>query len=140
MAVNVEKFKKRILAEKERLVADRSRLMDHNGESASERAGDLVDFDMNHPGEAGSELFEREKDEALNENIDGMLSLIEASLQKIEDGTYGKCDRCAKAITEARLEALPYAVFCIDCQSRVEGARGRFSSMPRPSSSSSATR
>ena len=122
MAVNVEKFKKRILDEKVKLETHRSRLSEYGGESLSERTGDLSDFDLNHPGDAGSDLADREKDEALSENIEGMLSLISNALQKIEDGTYGKCDRCGKPIGEARLEALPYAVFCIDCQSRVEGS------------------
>ena len=122
MAVNVEKFKKRILVEKARLEASRARFSLQNGETISERSGEQSDFDMNHPGDAGSDLAERETDEALSENIDGMLSLIGNALAKIDDGTYGKCDRCEKSISEARLEALPYAGFCIDCQSRVEGS------------------
>ena len=50
------------------------------------------------------------------------LSNMSDALQKIENGTFGKCDRCGKPISEARLEAIPYAVSCIDCQSRAEGS------------------
>lgn len=122
MAVNVEKFKKRILDEKARLEGDRNRLNDQDGDSLMERSGDLVDFDMNHPADSGTELFEREKDIALSGNLDGMLGTINRALAKIEEGTYGVCDRCGKPIPEARLEAIPYAIYTVDCQAIVEGA------------------
>ncbi len=122
MAINVEKFKKRILVEKARLEADQARLVDHTGETMSESTSELSDFDTNHPGDSGNVLVDREKDEALQANLDGMLAQVHDALQKIENGTYGACDRCGKQIGEARLEALPYATFCIDCQSRLENA------------------
>jgi RNA polymerase-binding protein DksA len=118
MAVNVDKFKKAILAEQDRLLADKARLANHedNGQST----GELVDFDANHPGDAGTELFERSKDEALHENIGGLLSQIDEALAKIDKGTYGTCDKCGGPIAEARLDALPYATLCIKCQERAE--------------------
>ena len=42
------------------------------------------------------------------------LSEVQRALQKIEDGTYGICERCGKEIAEARLEAMPATPFCID--------------------------
>ncbi len=120
MAIKVEKFKKRILAEKARLEQDQARLTNHDGDTMAERMGDIADFDTNHPGDYGTETYEREKDSALNENIGGLLAQIEEALGKIENGTYGICDRCGKQIAEGRLEALPYATLCIDCQARAE--------------------
>ena len=119
MPINLEKFRQRILTEKSRLEADRARIAEHGNNAQS--AGELVDYDMNHPADAGTGLMEREKDEAFVENIIGMLANMTDALAKIENGTYGKCDRCGKSIGEARLEALPYATLCIDCQSRAEG-------------------
>ena len=118
---NVEKFRQRILAEKQRLTEDRNRLMDYGGEGASERVGEIADFDVNHPADTASETFERQKDLALNQNIDAMLAQIEDALEKIDEGTFGTCSRCGKSISPARLEALPYATLCVDCQARVEG-------------------
>lgn len=43
------------------------------------------------------------------------LALIDKALHRIEAGTYGQCQRCGEAIDEARLQALPYAAYCIDC-------------------------
>jgi DnaK suppressor protein len=42
------------------------------------------------------------------------LSEVERALQKMDDGTYGICERCGKEIAEARLEAMPATPFCID--------------------------
>jgi RNA polymerase-binding transcription factor DksA len=120
MPINLEKFKQRILADKARLEADKARISEH-GNNAQD-VGELVDYDMNHPGDAGANLMEREKDEAFVENITGILATMNDALAKIEKGTFGKCDRCNKSISEARLEVIPYAVLCIDCQSRAEGS------------------
>lgn len=42
------------------------------------------------------------------------LSDVEGALQRIDDGTYGKCEICGEAISDARLEAMPATPFCID--------------------------
>jgi RNA polymerase-binding transcription factor DksA len=47
---------------------------------------------------------------------------ITAALNRITQGTYGRCIRCGEQIAPARLEALPYAAACIACQSHVEAA------------------
>jgi DnaK suppressor protein len=44
-----------------------------------------------------------------------MLDDIIAALGRLDDGTYGKCEECRAAISEARLDAVPYAPLCIDC-------------------------
>lgn len=45
------------------------------------------------------------------------LADIEHALAKFELGTFGACERCGKAISEARLEAMPTSRHCIDCVS-----------------------
>ena len=47
---------------------------------------------------------------------------IMAALDRLAAGSYGRCIRCGGAILAARLEALPYADTCIDCQNNVENA------------------
>ena len=49
-----------------------------------------------------------------------MLAAIDASLERIENGTYGTCARCATAIVPERLEAYPWASLCIDCKREAE--------------------
>ncbi len=43
---------------------------------------------------------------------------VRRALDKIESGTYGTCERCGRQISVERLEALPWAVLCIDCKQR----------------------
>ena len=49
-----------------------------------------------------------------------VIELIENALQRLVDGTYGICQDCGERISEARLEARPYAVYCIKCKSARE--------------------
>jgi len=49
---------------------------------------------------------------------------IEAALRKIEKGVFGRCESCQKTIPRLRLEVMPWARYCIDCQSRNEVPTG----------------
>ena len=49
-----------------------------------------------------------------------LLRDVVAALQKIDDGAFGDCERCGETIADKRLEALPFARHCIDCQRLVE--------------------
>jgi RNA polymerase-binding transcription factor len=44
---------------------------------------------------------------------------VERALVKLEEGTYGRCDRCGNPIGDERLEAIPWALLCIDCKKLV---------------------
>ena len=58
----------------------------------------------------------------LNDNERAMLDQIEGSLRKMEKGAYGLCESCQKPIAKLRLEAVPFARYCIACQSSAENA------------------
>jgi len=45
---------------------------------------------------------------------------VGSALQKLEEGNFGDCERCGEAIAEKRLEALPFARYCIECQRAIE--------------------
>jgi DnaK suppressor protein len=51
------------------------------------------------------------------------LDEIEDALVRLEAGTFGLCDRCARAIPLARLRALPATRLCLDCQQKAEATR-----------------
>jgi len=48
------------------------------------------------------------------------LDMIEASLRKIEKGVFGRCESCQKSISRPRLEVMPWARYCINCQAEQE--------------------
>ncbi|MFC8682041.1 TraR/DksA family transcriptional regulator [Microbacterium ureisolvens] len=47
---------------------------------------------------------------------------ITAALNRIAEGTYGRCTRCGRQISPARLEVLPHAAACIECQSHADAS------------------
>ena len=49
-----------------------------------------------------------------------LLKEVVSALQKIDEGAFGACERCGEAIGDKRLEALPFARYCIECQRAVE--------------------
>ena len=51
---------------------------------------------------------------ALSGQLSENLGEVERALAKMDDGTYGRCERCGKEISEARLEAMPATPYCID--------------------------
>lgn len=112
----LEQIKQRLLEEQDRLHAEHAESVLLGEEQGSE----LADYDPNHPGDAGTDTFERTKDFAIDENNREILRQIEDALRKIEDGTYGTCDRCGREINPDRLKAIPYASLCIECQEALE--------------------
>ncbi|WP_045519122.1 TraR/DksA C4-type zinc finger protein [Neobacillus niacini] len=106
-------FRLQLLKEKEE-IEERLEQNDHYGLERGhfhESMGELSSYD-NHPADEGTELYEREKDIALNEHTDLQLRNINKALEAMENGTYGKCEVCGKEIPYERLEALPNTTYC----------------------------
>jgi DnaK suppressor protein len=81
-------------------------------ELREQTSGDVVDFALDSSqDEISSQLAEVESRE---------LASIEKALESMREGTYGLCEGCEKPIPLARLQALPYATTCIDCQREAE--------------------
>lgn len=115
--LDLERFRKLLIRERERLIQERRSAFEDDEEGPAE----LADYD-NHPADAASDTFERTKDHALEENYREIIDRIDEALRKIEDGTYGVCDRCGGPIKPERLKAIPYATMCIECQEFIEGS------------------
>jgi DnaK suppressor protein len=60
----------------------------------------------------------REQRLALHDVAQAQLTQIEKALERIDDGTYGLCAGCGKAIPIERLEIIPYATLCVNCQQK----------------------
>jgi DnaK suppressor protein len=111
---DLKRYKKILLDRRERLTGTLSSMQTEalkpNG------SGQEVDENADY----GSDQFEQELTLGLIESEQGEMVLIEGALVRIEDGTFGKCDECEQLIPKPRLEALPYAKYCIKCQSDKE--------------------
>jgi RNA polymerase-binding protein DksA len=113
--IDVDRFREALLEERRRVEAAIENIhADHPGTISDETGEDAV-YD-NHLADTATETYDRELDYTLEENSGHVLAEIDAALKRIEEGTYGVCSNCGKPIPEARLEALPWATLCIDCQ------------------------
>ena len=74
--------------------------------------------------DVGSDDFMRETELTLMNEEGQRLASIQAALRRFENGTYGRCTDCEKAISQGRLLAKPYASLCIDCKSEREANSG----------------
>jgi len=73
-----------------------------------------------HIADYGTDEFEKDLEVGLSNSESKILEEINIALKKIQEGKYGICERCKKPISKERLKALPYARFCIKCQTERE--------------------
>jgi DnaK suppressor protein len=69
-------------------------------------------------GDGTTEAIERMTKVGTAEQLSVIRSDVVRALEKIEEGTYGLCDRCGALIPEERLDARPWSVLCVSCASR----------------------
>jgi DnaK suppressor protein len=115
---DVERFRRLLLDERERVTAAIAYLHLENAgsmEDEGEEAGV-----SNHLAETASATLDREIDYSLEENSTRVLEEIDAALDRIENGTYGRCALCGREIDDERLDAIPWATHCIEDQRRLE--------------------
>ena len=118
--IDTAEYRRRLEDEKARLFHAVGFLEKENPGSISDELGELAEGGVdNHLGDTASALFDRELDEGLEESARDTLVEIEAALVRIDDGTYGICERCGKPIGADRLSAIPWARLCIDDQRRM---------------------
>jgi RNA polymerase-binding transcription factor DksA len=73
-----------------------------------------------HQADAGSDAYDRDFALSLLSQEQDALYEIDEALKRIELGSYGKCEMSGKPIPRARLEAIPFARFTVECQSQLE--------------------
>lgn len=121
--MDADEVRNRLSEERERLQVLRDEVVEEEGigeETENENVAELSGMDQ-HQADHGTEAFDRERAISLLENIEAELDDIAHALQRLDDGTYGSCEACGKAISDERLEVVPGARFCLDDQALVEG-------------------
>jgi DnaK suppressor protein len=120
MSIDVDAFRVRLEQERERL--EHARAAVSHTSSLTEETGDLAIGAGDHLADSATETFMRELDDGLGENADHVLAEIDAALQRIDEGSFGTCVVCGGPVGEERLEAVPYAMLCIDDKRALERA------------------
>ncbi|MDI3316402.1 MAG: TraR/DksA C4-type zinc finger protein [Bacillota bacterium] len=118
-----EELRRRLEAEIDSLRRRIGHLEGGLGRSLGDALGELSTYD-NHPADIGDELFQRSQDLAFRNRWERRLADLEAALQRMEEGTYGYCQRCGRPIEVERLKAVPEARLCAGCQRALEAKAG----------------
>lgn len=115
----LEKFKKILLKKKEEILKEISGVeKDSLNKSQRDASGDLSAYSF-HMADVATDNFDREFSLGIATNVQQkILYAIEEALKRIEDKTYGTCVKCEKPIPRQRIAAMPYAVLCLECQSK----------------------
>jgi DnaK suppressor protein len=105
---------------RQELIDERAKLQEQLGRL------EAVEYDSigygNHMADDGTDAFEQAVGVALQRKVETTLGEVARALAKLDDGTYGLCEVCGVRIERARLQALPRARCCLDCQARKERA------------------
>jgi YteA family regulatory protein len=112
--INNNQYLQKLLEAREQLLKNINNLSDDERVSFKDSTGELSSYD-NHPGDQGTELFEREKDIGLKDNSISLLNKVENALDRIDNGTYSECSECGQQIDQERLGVVPYTDLCREC-------------------------
>ena len=113
-------FRETLMALRRRLNGD----VDHLADEAlrargGEASGSLSNAPL-HMADLGTDNFEQEFTLSLLQNQEQALDEISQALNRIDQGTFGKCEECQSAIPKARLQALPYTRHCVACARKLQ--------------------
>ncbi|HSJ13967.1 MAG TPA: TraR/DksA C4-type zinc finger protein [Longimicrobiales bacterium] len=113
-------LEQRLLQERDRAQRALERL-DEAATIATEEDGDLTTYSQ-HLADNGTDTMEQEKSLALLSAEGARLTAIDQALQRVykQPETYGRCDDCGTDIPFERLDVVPWARYCLDCQRRHE--------------------
>ena len=126
MATNTELDENFIAKQKERLQSLREELLritraaEEDERTRTEQDADFTEHDA---GDMSRDIFDREVDATIVEQVEQRLAIVERALQKIEEGTYGLSDVSGEPIPRGRLEAVPEAIRTVEEQERFERER-----------------
>ena len=107
--LNTKKLKERLLVERDQLF---NKLRGNDLSVDDSETPDPVDLAVRN--------YSKNVMLAVSENESRQLLMINESLERIDDEEYGNCQNCEKAINPKRLEAVPWARYCLSCQELVE--------------------
>lgn len=107
-----EKYRKKLLKKKEEIVTKLSEVYNESKEVESGIAQDIVD--------KAESSYTKEFLLSLSSAERAQLFLIDDALKRLEKDEYGICQMCQKTISKKRLDAVPWAPHCIECQEKAE--------------------
>jgi RNA polymerase-binding protein DksA len=119
-ADNIEHFKQMLLNKRQEILRNVNEIEDESlKKSRLDATGDLSSMPI-HMADIGTDNYEQEFIIGLMDSERKLLHEIDDALQRIEEGTYGICEGTGKTIPKARLEAQPWARYCVEYAKKLE--------------------
>ena len=81
---------------------------------------ELAEGADNHPGDDSDRLTEQQRLLTIRTQLAERKEYIDHALGKVDEGSFGACERCGQPIPFGRLEALPFARYCVECQEIID--------------------
>lgn len=117
----LEMFKTLLLEKRNELLGNVSHM---EKDALREDRSDLSNMPI-HMADAGTDSYEQEFTLGLMDGERKLISEIDQALDRIEDGTYGICQANGEPIPKPRLEAIPWARYCVACANMMEKNAGK---------------
>lgn len=117
--MEMKEIRQRLVEQRKRLESDRDRAEVSDSGLGTSDPGELSTVDQ-HPADQGTENFERERVQAIIDQIETRIEEVDAALHRLDSGEYGRCQVCGKEIPEERIAARPEARYCVEHQRQVE--------------------
>ncbi|MCL2599896.1 MAG: TraR/DksA family transcriptional regulator [Treponema sp.] len=102
------------------LLAQKAEIVENLITSNNEFREIVEGMDPKDLADVASDDIDRRMIEAIGSQELKRLKLIDSAITRIKQGKYGYCMKCNKRIPKDRLEAIPYALMCIECKSKEE--------------------
>lgn len=117
MSLDLTKIKKQLEAKRDELQESIRELTEAHPQpvdpvEASEGPQDFEDVAV--------DFLETQQEQSILVNQQALLTEVQEALERIDQGTYGKCPNCGQPIPEKRLEAIPWAKYDVKCQAEIE--------------------
>ena len=117
----LEGFRRQLLALRDRLDGDVSHLTDEAMHTADEQAGSNLSHVPLHMADLGTDNYERENTLRLLASEGRLLGEINAALERIDKGAFGRCEEChGPILPRERLKELPYTRYCVACAQKLD--------------------
>lgn len=116
----LEAFRRALLLLRSRLRGDLDKMTDEAlRRDQPDSSGNLSNVPL-HMADVGTENYDQEFTLGLIENEQETLELVNAALDRLARGRFGRCEECGEPISKPRLQALPYTRHCIQCARELE--------------------
>ena len=118
---DLKHFEERLLEERKKLLSQLGYLEKAMGQTQRDSSGDLSAYSF-HMADMGTDAMEREKAFLFASAEGRQLMSVDEALRRLYRSEYGVCETCGKEIGKQRLDALPQANLCVNCQEKQEKA------------------